>query len=205
MRRLKIFRHPNHHTDPDMKKTIAFLFTLAALGSVAFAQPGENRERPPGEGGQRGQGGGAGQGGPGGFMARLPLVIALDKDKDGALSAEEIAGASAALLTLDKDADGKLSAEEIRPAPMQRGESPHQVAHRTLESFDKNADKKITADELPERMKAMIGRADADKDGAVTEEELEKMIEKETPPPAPPGGGERGPRPEGEAPVKPGA
>ena len=182
-----------------MKKTIAFLLSLAALGSVALAQPGgDNHEHPPGQGG----GGQRGAGGPGGFMARLPIVIALDKDKDGALSAEEIAGASAALLTLDKDADGKLSAEEIRPAMQQRGESPHQIAERTLESFDKNKDKKITADELPERMKAMIGRADADKDGAVTEEELEKMIQKETPPPAPPGGG---PRPEGEPPVKPGA
>ena len=135
-------------------------------------------------------------------MARLPVIKALDKDQDGALSAEEIAGASAALLTLDKDGDGKLSAEEIRPVMQPRGESPHQVAERTFEAFDKNKDKKLTADELPERMKAMIGRADADKDGSITEEELEKLVEKETPPPA--SRPEGGPRPEGDAPAKPG-
>jgi hypothetical protein len=185
-----------------MKKTTAFLLTFAALGGIASAQPGgDNHDHGPGQGG----GGGRGQGGPGGFMARLPMMIALDKDKDGALSAEEIADASAALLTLDKDGDGKLSAEEIRPAMQQRGESPHQQAERTLEAFDKNKDKKITADELPERMKALIERADADKDGAVTEEELEEMIKKDAPPPGAPGGGERGPRPEGDAPAKPGA
>lgn len=184
-----------------MKTTLTFLLGLAALGGVALAQPREEHDHPPGQGGGGQRGGGAG--GPGGFMARLPIVKALDKDQDGALSAEEIAGASAALLTLDKDGDGKLSAEEIRPVMQPRGESPHQVAERTFEAFDKNKDKKITADELPERMKAMIERADADKDGSVTEEELEKMIDKETPPPAP--AGERAPRPEGEAPAKPGA
>ncbi|WAC19934.1 EF-hand domain-containing protein [Luteolibacter sp. SL250] len=174
-----------------MKIKIPFLLALT-LSGAAFTQAHE--EGGGGGGGQRG-------GGPGGFMARLPVIKALDKDQNGELSAEEIAGASAALLTLDKDGDGKLSAEEIRPVMPPRGETPHQIAERTFEAFDKNKDKKITGDELPERMKAMLGRADSDKDGAVTEEELEKLIEKETPPPAP--RGEGGPRPDGEAP-KPG-
>ncbi len=190
-----------------MKTTLKYLCAIAMLGGVAISTAHEEGERQPGAGGPGGQGGGAprgpgGPGGPGGMMARLPVFKALDKDGDGALSAEEIAGASAALITLDKDGDGKLSAEEIRPVMQPRGETPGQVAHRTFESFDKNTDGKITADELPERTKAMIERADANKDGAVTEEELTKQIEKDTPPPAAPG--ERGPRPEGEAPAKPG-
>jgi Ca2+-binding EF-hand superfamily protein len=182
-----------------MKPTLQFLCALVLLGGTTFAQPPAEEKHDHPEGERRGQGGG----GPGGMMARLPVFKALDKDGDGALSAEEIAGASAALLTLDKDGDGKLSAEEIRPVQQPRGETPAQVAHRTFETFDKNTDGKITADELPERMKAMIERADADKDGAVTEAELTKQIEKDTPPPAPPG--ERGPRPDGEVPAKPGA
>jgi len=58
-----------------------------------------------------------GQGGPGWqFRPPLhPLMMALDADADGELSAEEISHAAAALKKLDKDADGRLSREELRP------------------------------------------------------------------------------------------
>jgi hypothetical protein len=157
-------------------------YLIALLGTVGFAFAHEEGERA---GGQRS---------PGGMMARLPITKALDKDADGELSAEEIAGATAALLTLDKNGDGKLSGEEIRPVMQPRGETAHQTAHRTLEEFDKNKDGKLVADELPARMKTIIERADEDKDGAVTEEELIKRIEKDAPPAEP--------RPEGKAPEK---
>jgi hypothetical protein len=45
-----------------------------------------------------------------------PLLGHLDTDGDDELSAEEIVGAEAVLLTLDKDGDGDLSLEEIDPA-----------------------------------------------------------------------------------------
>jgi hypothetical protein len=44
-------------------------------------------------------------------------MAALDKDKDGTLSADEINGAKEALMTLDKDSDGKLAGEEVHPKP----------------------------------------------------------------------------------------
>ena len=44
-----------------------------------------------------------------------PLMAALDTNKDGELDADEIANASASLLTLDVNGDGKLSREELRP------------------------------------------------------------------------------------------
>jgi hypothetical protein len=42
-------------------------------------------------------------------------VEALDANHDGVIDSNEIANASAALLTLDKNHDGKLTADEFRP------------------------------------------------------------------------------------------
>ena len=72
----------------------------------------------PPEGGRRGgredgREGGFGRGRRGGIPD--PLLRALDTDRDGSLSAEEIAGAPAALATLDTNADGRLSNDELRP------------------------------------------------------------------------------------------
>lgn len=46
-----------------------------------------------------------------------PVMLALDADKDGALSASEIAGAARSLLALDANKDGKLTRDELRPLP----------------------------------------------------------------------------------------
>lgn len=45
-----------------------------------------------------------------------PLMHALDTDRDGALSAAEIANAPASLRALDKNGDGQLTGDELRPA-----------------------------------------------------------------------------------------
>ena len=52
-----------------------------------------------------------------------PFMTALDKNGDGALSADEIAHAADSLRTLDKNGDGTLSADELRP-PRPRGGAP---------------------------------------------------------------------------------
>jgi len=52
---------------------------------------------------------------------RSPLVEALDADRDGTISAEELKNATATLSALDKNHDGALSEEEYRP---QRGRGP---------------------------------------------------------------------------------
>lgn len=44
-----------------------------------------------------------------------PLMLALDANADGALSAAEIANAPASLAALDVDHDGRLSGSEIHP------------------------------------------------------------------------------------------
>src|ERR1017187_4834649 len=94
-----------------MKVSRMFGTTVLAVGLGAravFAQ---------GEGGPPPQGGGEG-GPPGGHHRRpppSPLVEALDVNHDGVIDSNEIANASAALLTLDKNHDGKLTADEFRP------------------------------------------------------------------------------------------
>ncbi|MHB8969407.1 MAG: EF-hand domain-containing protein [Pirellulaceae bacterium] len=118
-------------------RSVLVILSCALMLSVLQAQdPPPAGGQPPGGGpggqgpGGRGPGGrgpgGRGPGGPGGFgfqMPPFPLLEALDVDKDGKLSKEEVENAVTALKQLDKDADGKLSKEEIGwpPAFMGRG------------------------------------------------------------------------------------
>lgn len=91
-------------------------------------RPGGPGQRPggrPGEPGQGGQGGRPGFGGPGqggfpgrpggGFQMPNPVLGALDANRDGEISADEIKNAAKALSKLDRNRDGKLSREELRP------------------------------------------------------------------------------------------
>jgi len=57
----------------------------------------------------------------GGGIRSLPVIVALDENKDGEISAEEIENAEKALIGLDEDGDGKLSGSEVRPSGGQRG------------------------------------------------------------------------------------
>ncbi len=122
-----------------------------------------------------------------GMLQRLPIMIALDTDQDGSLSAAEIAKASESLKTLDKNDDGLLSPIELRPnfeafAGRGPGGDPRGFERPNAEEivarimgFDKNNDGKVSADELPEQMRGMLRRADADGDGFVTKEEAIAM------------------------------
>lgn len=120
-----------------------------------------------------------GPGGRGGMMRMSPIMVALDANKDGELSSEEIQNAATALKTLDKNGDGKLSADELRPAGGGMGGpggNPEEMLARVMES-DKNKDGKLSKDELPERMVGLLERGDTDKDGALSKEELKKAFE----------------------------
>ena len=52
---------------------------------------------------------------PPGHRPPPPLIAALDTDKDGTLSAQELKSAPDALAHLDKNADGELSPQELFP------------------------------------------------------------------------------------------
>ncbi len=108
-----------------MNRKIHSMATCFAL-SVAIPLVGHAQQdggRPPRDGNSRGFGGPPGgdegrgprRGGPD-MMRMITVMAALDKDSDGVISSDEIAGAVAALKTLDKNNDGKLDGEELRSA-----------------------------------------------------------------------------------------
>ncbi len=53
-----------------------------------------------------------------------PLIGALDLDRDGRLSAEEVKKAPESLRTLDENGNGRLSEKELSPPPRKDGEKP---------------------------------------------------------------------------------
>lgn len=90
-------------------KTPLLLTLMAGFAVPLFAQ-----QLPPPN-----QGPGQNPGGPRNGQRPPPpqLIIALDANRDGVISADEIANAIAALKTLDKNGDGQLTREEFGPPP----------------------------------------------------------------------------------------
>ena len=153
-------------------------------------------ERPREGFGGRGEGFGGGQMGPGRMMARLPIMMALDADQDGTISANEIDMAVVALKKLDKNKDGKLTMDELMPSFEGMpggpggfagpggpggglgGGSPQEMVTRLMEG-DKDNDGYLSESELPERMRAMISRADTDGDKKLSRDELTVVAQRQ--------------------------
>lgn len=103
---------PRTKKESTVMKKILLLALLAGTPAL-FAQEG-----PPPEG--EGRPGPAPRLGP---RMPHPLMAALDTDKDGTLSAGEIAAAPENLAKLDKNGDGKLDRGELFPPPP-KGQRP---------------------------------------------------------------------------------
>ena len=151
-----------------------FILIFAILATVSMSSI-VTAQRP---GGQRGGGQRGGQ-----RSAPSPMMMALDADKDGKLSAAEIANAATALKTLDKNADGILDSTELAPPRGGRGAGGQaggpggnsgSFVDRVMQR-DADGDGKISKDEAGQQMGRMFGRMDGDGDGFVTKEELETM------------------------------
>jgi predicted O-methyltransferase YrrM len=98
-------------------------------------------------------------------MPRNPLFLALDADRDGTLSAEEIAAAPQALATLDRDGDGQIAIAEMRPPDLSgagpRGERPA-PQDRPARSLEKPP---LAADEAEQRALEVLAELDENRRG----------------------------------------
>ena len=84
-----------------MKRLILFK-TVAVVFAVTFTLQAQ-----PSRGGERG---------PGGMRPIIPVMAALDENKDGMISIAEIQNAEKALTAIDKNGDGKIDGNELRPS-----------------------------------------------------------------------------------------
>jgi len=106
------------------------------------------------------------------FMRNNPVLAALDTDRDGIISAAEIANSAVALQSLDINHDGSLSPYELLPNP-----ATSQAAGM-MGRFDTNDSGVITLLGLPmedldaETVRQILISADRNHDGVVTRGEL---------------------------------
>jgi hypothetical protein len=110
---------------------------------------------------------------PSPYFRMMPVLMALDTDQDGIISASEIAHGATALLTLDKNGDNKLSAEECGlgiPHPAGAGVVFMRL-HPVLAVLDTDHDGEISASEILNARAALL-TLDKNRDGQLTEGEL---------------------------------
>lgn len=137
--------------------------TLAAMLGAAIpsvqAQP-EGFDGPPG----------------GGKMPVIPIMSALDVNTNGIIDSNEIANASAELLTLDKNGDGKLSADELKPqfpdgAPPDMPSDFKFPVLPIMKALDTNGDGELDAAEIA-NAPAALKTLDKNGDGKLTRDEI---------------------------------
>ena len=148
------------------------MLTVLALGTSAFIVGAQdNNDGPPVGGGPGGQ---DGPGGPGRHHRPppLPIVMALDTNHDGIIDSNEIANASAELLTLDKNGDGILTTNEyLPPRPKDApADAPRPPTPLIIKALDANGDGVIDANEIA-NAPAALKTLDKNGDGQLTRNE----------------------------------
>lgn len=122
------------------------------------------------------------------------LLTALDADRNGELSAAEIADAPKVLAKFDKNGDGKIVHEELlahlpaaragtagRPGPLSGNLPSLDSIKQQLKAADANGDGKLSKDEAPEGLRPVFDRIDANGDGQLEVSEVREYIMKVRP------------------------
>lgn len=112
------------------------------------------------------------------------VLLALDLDHDGALSAEELQAAPASLLKLDRNGDGEITADELGGRPPEADAGNDQLVQQLM-SLDKAGKGFLVASDLPERMQGLFARGDANHDGKLTPEEIRGLSARQAMPAGP--------------------
>lgn len=143
-----------------LKKTLMLLALSAVLaGSVSTLAHAEGMDGP----------------GP------MPMLNfdAIDSDKDGKITTAEFDAFKAAeFATADTNKDGQLSADEIAAKHVaDMTARAADMAAKMIERMDDNGDGQLSADEMAKgpRAPTLFERADADGDGAITKAEADAM------------------------------
>jgi len=114
------------------------------------------------------------------YFFSMPVLRALDADRDLTLSPREIGNAATSLRELDADRNGKVTAEEcglyvnanLALLPMQAQLRRQFIGyHPVLAALDANHDGEISASEI-DRAAAALSRLDRNHDGYLTPDEL---------------------------------
>ena len=165
-------------TDPKLMKPIQIASLVLTLSGVTLA----SAQAPDSAGPRRGPGG----------RGPSPVIRALDADKNGEISAAEIANAAAALRALDTDNDGVIAVTELRPArpahapvPPADGSRPGRSAggrpaggtrpvDPVMLALDADSDRTLSAAEIANAPRS-VAALDANKDGKLTRDELRPL------------------------------
>jgi Ca2+-binding EF-hand superfamily protein len=127
------------------------------------------------------------------MMSFLPVLVALDANRDGEISATEIDNAAKALKTLDKNKDGKLTADELQPALGGRGGGSRGTGSRSGGSRggeERGSEGRVAPSSGPERgfqrgapgggamsAASRLMGFDENKDGKISKEELPERMQ----------------------------
>jgi hypothetical protein len=146
-----------------MNKLIKTTLVLLVLGIPAMASQAQDDGNPPPDGpGPRGH-----------HPPPSPIVRVLDANHDHIIDSNEIANASAALLTLDTNGDGVLTTNEYMPAiPADApADAPRPPVPLIVKALDVNGDGVIDATEIA-NAPAELKTLDKNGDGQLTPDEF---------------------------------